>query len=64
MAQQVDLAEVAAALVQVATSHPHREPEKAVGRYFALLHPDGTEILIGPAQAWDLARWDLPARPR
>ena len=43
LAQDVDLGEVALALVDIAGTHPHRELQKAVGRYLAQLDPDGRE---------------------
>ena len=43
VAQQVDLGEVEAALVTIATNQPHRALQAAVGRYLAQLDPDGTE---------------------
>ena len=43
LAQQVDLADITTALLQVATTYPHRELQKAVGHYLAQLDPDGRE---------------------
>ena len=42
-AQRIDLAEIEAALLLIATTAPHRTLQAAVGRYLARLDPDGTE---------------------
>jgi Domain of unknown function (DUF222) len=43
IAQHIDLGEVQTALLQIATTQPHRALQAAVGRYIDLLDPDGTE---------------------
>jgi hypothetical protein len=41
--QHIDLAEIDAALTQVATTRPHADLDKVVSHYLSCLDPDGTE---------------------